>query len=176
LDTWSVKTRSPELKSAIVDLLSVIAVLKGSRESVIKAFDALTQSIPKVDQAPTAVVFKEVLKCKDEATNTGAPGALVGRETKDAATNTTSPRAVPEKAQEQGTQQQRQKQKKQPHEQQQRKQKAQTGKELQVSKVQKRLQQQKQPQQLQKKNQRPVQPEMQHQHRQQMQQEPQQQP
>ncbi|XP_050066461.1 uncharacterized protein LOC126555603 [Aphis gossypii] len=58
LDTWSVKTRSPELKSAIEDLLGVIAGLKGSRESVFKAFNALTQRVPKGDQVPT-VVHKE---------------------------------------------------------------------------------------------------------------------
>jgi len=59
LDTWSVKTRSPELKSAIEDLLSVIEGLKDSRESMIKVFNALTQRVPKVDQAPT-VVHKEI--------------------------------------------------------------------------------------------------------------------
>lgn len=58
LDVRSAKTRSPDLKSAIEDLLSVVAGLKDSRESVIKAFKTLTLRVPKGEQAPI-VVYKE---------------------------------------------------------------------------------------------------------------------
>jgi len=55
LEVWSSKTRSPDVKTAIDDLLNVIAGLKGSRENVIKAFNALSQRVPKSEQMPKAV-------------------------------------------------------------------------------------------------------------------------
>lgn len=54
LEAWSIKTRSPDVKTAIDDLLNVIAGLKGSRENVIKAFNTLTQRVPKSEQTPKA--------------------------------------------------------------------------------------------------------------------------
>jgi 3-keto-L-gulonate-6-phosphate decarboxylase len=47
LKKWSVKVRSPEVKTAIVEVLDVIEGLKGSREDVIGAFSTTYHCVLK---------------------------------------------------------------------------------------------------------------------------------
>lgn len=51
---WSAKTRSPDVTTAIEELLSVIAGLNSSCKSVFKAFNTVSQRVPKGKLAPRA--------------------------------------------------------------------------------------------------------------------------
>jgi len=54
LEVLSAKSRSPDVKAAIEELLSVVSGLKNCRDSVIKAFNSVTQRVPKAALAPGA--------------------------------------------------------------------------------------------------------------------------
>lgn len=50
LETWSVKFRNPEVKTAVEAVLEIITGMKISREKDHMAFNAMSQKIPKTDQ------------------------------------------------------------------------------------------------------------------------------